>query len=269
MGALLTDRIFAMFRYALAFALLATPLWADPVREGRAAFLAGDYDMALELLRPEAARGDATALNILGAAYFQGKGVEKDEGLAQDFWEKAAAGGEPKAMYNLGRLLRDKDDPRGAARLFAEAVDLDYMPAYTELGFLLLEDDLAGVNYPLAFDLFQQAAAAGDAVALNNLGAMYENGYGTAPDPSAAMALYHMAAREGEARGAFNLAWFLTTRESAWQDPATGYAWCLRSLSMAHDKDLAEFTLGCDEMQEGLTGAERARARARFEGLMP
>ncbi len=63
----------------------------------------GDYDTAFEYLTKAAELGDMKAYYDLGVAYEWGScGVEKDEGKAVYYWEKAAIGGQPDARYNLG-----------------------------------------------------------------------------------------------------------------------------------------------------------------------
>jgi TPR repeat protein len=58
-------------------------------------------------------------------------------------------------------------------------------------------------DYPRAMHIFQLRAAEGDAVAMNNIGWMYENGLGVPPDGRQAAAWYAKAADQGllSARG--------------------------------------------------------------------
>ena len=54
------------------------------------------------MLTPLAERGDASALNALGAMYEGGNGVPQDYSRALTFYEKAADQGFVQAMVNLG-----------------------------------------------------------------------------------------------------------------------------------------------------------------------
>jgi len=94
---------------AALFVFLTTlPAFAAPSEEevaaARIAYINGDYDAALSVIREAADAGNATALNILGAAYDDGRGVEKDSAQAVVYFEKAAKAGEVRALYNLGTV---------------------------------------------------------------------------------------------------------------------------------------------------------------------
>lgn len=59
-------------------AMLTGGAAAEPIDDGVAAFFRGDYAAALQLLRPLAEQGDATAQTWLGVMYDEGKGVPQD-----------------------------------------------------------------------------------------------------------------------------------------------------------------------------------------------
>lgn len=78
-------------------------------------------------IRTEADKGNADAQLALSEAYRLGKGVARDDALAAQLLEKAAAGGSPHALLQSGRALMLRGDlARGTTRLRAA---LDQLPA--------------------------------------------------------------------------------------------------------------------------------------------
>ena len=77
------------------------------VSNGITAYLAGNYDTALNVLMPIALNGYAHAQLILGLMYDNGQGVTQDYVEAVKWYQKAAEQGHAKAQYNLG-LMYDK-----------------------------------------------------------------------------------------------------------------------------------------------------------------
>ena len=61
-------------------------------------------------------------MSILGLAYANGFGVTQDYVKAREWYEKAAARGDAKAMRKLGELYRDG---HGVAQDFAKAREWD------------------------------------------------------------------------------------------------------------------------------------------------
>jgi hypothetical protein len=84
----------------------ASPAGADEpdarVDQARAAVEAGEFERALELLRPAAREGDPRAQLGLGTLYASGRGVEKDDAEAARWFRLAADQGNALAQYNLG-----------------------------------------------------------------------------------------------------------------------------------------------------------------------
>ena len=75
------------------------------MQEGLAAFGAGDYTKARELLQPFAHQGDAEAQCVLGNLYQLGLGVGPDESKAIAWYRKAATQGYGVAANNLAGML--------------------------------------------------------------------------------------------------------------------------------------------------------------------
>ena len=62
------------------------------------------------------------------------------------------------------------------------------------------------VDYAKARDYYEQAAAKGNADALNNLGVLYHNGYGVERDYNKALEYYQKAVDAGSQKAVENLA---------------------------------------------------------------
>ncbi len=79
---------------------------------------AQDRQHALALLQPLAEAGNARAQTGLGLLYAKGWAVPRDYEKARQWWERAAAGGDPHLQFNLALLylhvaaLRDEAQAR-------------------------------------------------------------------------------------------------------------------------------------------------------------
>jgi len=75
---------------------------ADGLEEAVEAYQKGNYAQVLEILRPLAAQGIASAQNNLGWMYDEGKGVAQDYKEAMKWYRLAAKQGHATAQNNLG-----------------------------------------------------------------------------------------------------------------------------------------------------------------------
>lgn len=81
--------------------LVVTPVYAQTVDEGYAAYDAGDYDKAKQIFHRLAERGDARAMNAIGLLYEWGKAYPVNLKLSCDWYEKAAQKGYVSGQHNL------------------------------------------------------------------------------------------------------------------------------------------------------------------------
>jgi len=81
-----------------------------------------DEQGRLRLLMEDAERGEARAQRLLALRYLRGRGVGRDEALAHQWMERAAAQGFALAQRGLGELLEQgvgvPRDIAGAERLY-------------------------------------------------------------------------------------------------------------------------------------------------------
>src|SRR5256885_4472132 len=71
------------------------------LQKALAAWNAGDYGVALDLWAPLAHAGMARAQSNMGAAFLEGRGVERDPDKAAGWLRQAAGQGDPGGQRNL------------------------------------------------------------------------------------------------------------------------------------------------------------------------
>ncbi|MCG6901912.1 MAG: sel1 repeat family protein [Rhodobacter sp.] len=203
-------RIFMAFAFV---ALIATPIAAqsdEEVAAARLVYIDGDYATALQVLRPAAEAGNPVAQNLLGDAYDDGNGVERDAAKAVEWFEKAAAQDFDKALHNLGLLYADgregiPSDYARAIEYYDRAVALDY-PHSINNRANLHEHGLGGeVDLRTAAELYERAVDLGNPVAMNNLGRFYQKGEAVDEDYGYALYLFWQSASLGEVSALSNL----------------------------------------------------------------
>lgn len=144
---------------------LAMPAWAG-WEEGKKAFDEGQFTKAYQEWSPAAEKGDADAQFGLAQLYARGVGVpEKDEELANEWFQKAADNGHPVAAYEIGR-----------AHLYGEGKEEDGDKAYRYM---------------------KMAAEAGHDEARYLLAGMVSSGIGVEADRARALEMYKELALEG------------------------------------------------------------------------
>ena len=79
---------------------------AASLEDGLAAYVQGNFAMALKLWQPHAEQGHAEAQNNLGVIYANGRGVPRDDVEAVKWWRKAGEQGNAVAQFNLGVSYR-------------------------------------------------------------------------------------------------------------------------------------------------------------------
>lgn len=104
--------------------------------------------------------------SVPGLDYF-----ELNTGLALEACTKALAANpnSPRMAYQLGRAYEESDEYSRAAELYTQAARQGYWQAFNDLGFLLEEDYLYGVEdaQNIGMNLYLIAAEAGNVQAMN------------------------------------------------------------------------------------------------------
>jgi uncharacterized protein len=165
---------------------------------------------------------------------------------------------ERRFVYTLGRALQAGQQFDEAIRLYRQAADAGNAAALNNLG-LMYRDGIGVPQDPTeAVRLFRKAVDAGNTLAMNNLGFMYRDGRGIAKDEAEALRLYRKAVDAGSPHGMFNLAIMYQDGRGVAKDEVEA----LRLLRKAADAGgtHAMFKLGL--MYEGGHGVAKDEAEA-------
>jgi uncharacterized protein len=146
----------ASLMLTLAFSLPSRPALAG-LKEGVAAYEAGNLPLAFKEFRDAAEKGEADCQFNLALMYEKGIGVAKDEKEAVVWYRKSAEQGNSNAQFNLGVLY---ENGRGCA-----------------------------VDFAQANQWYRKASVQGDALAIGNLGMLYLRGDGGTTNKIAGLAL--------------------------------------------------------------------------------
>lgn len=211
--------------------------------------------------------------------YLDGKfeGIAKDEVKGVEWLKKAAEIGHPVGHYRYAAKLLQAPDPDdrkdeqkiAAAReayihLLSAAVG-NIPQAQNEMALFYLSGAMGLADPSAAAGWFQRAAQAGNAVAMNNLGTLYEKGYGVAQNFSQAGQLYEASARSGNPQGAGAVARLMASGAGTKQNLPQAYAWASIAIQNG-DKD-AKTLLGeistiatAKDIEDGKKALEDLRA---------
>jgi uncharacterized protein len=190
-------------------------LWA----EANAAVVQKDYSGAFSKFSVLAQHGNATAQFNMGAFYFNGQGVQRDEKQAYEWFAKSAAQGHARALQVLqsaaaqGNVSAENElnkIQQQTATLQTQPPALPQQappvsqtpPVPTDDKTLWAEANTALVqkDYNGAFSKFSVLAQHGNAIAQFNVGAFYFNGQGVQKDEQQAYDWFAKSAAQGNAR---------------------------------------------------------------------
>ncbi|MFV0422255.1 tetratricopeptide repeat protein [Oleidesulfovibrio sp.] len=150
------------------------------------------FNSGIQPLRQQAASGNATATYLLAVEYTEDMGGAPEE-YGLQWMERAAAAGEHKAFYQLGRMY----------------LHGRYAPENTAKGLSLLSL-AAGYKMPDA---------------IYELGLAYKSGRGTTPDDQKGFTLIRQAAESGHRRAQLSLVQLYLHGIGTDSDPVSAYAW--------------------------------------------
>lgn len=183
---------------------------ADPLDDARAAWRRGDYELALDLLRPLSDAGDAGAQATLALMYEFGQGVERSPAKAAELYEEAAPGMDLEFRHNLATKFYSGDglilDYAKAARWWREAADGGVPESQYDLGLLYHTGKGVPRDYAKALELYEAAARRGLARAEHGLGVLYATGNGVPKDYAEAARWFARAAEQNYPKAQYNLA---------------------------------------------------------------
>ncbi len=88
----------------IAFVMLLGAQSQPGFQDGLLAYHRGDHAVAMEIWRPLAELGNASAQYMVGYVYAQGEGVVSNSRTAAKWYHRAADQGDPDAQLNLGLM---------------------------------------------------------------------------------------------------------------------------------------------------------------------
>jgi hypothetical protein len=100
-------------------------------------------------------------------------------------------------VFEAGRVATARKDYAEARRLYEQAAAAGYAMAMNNIGALYEGGEGGPVNYAEAARWYGKAAAAGEPIAMVDLGWQYETGHGVAKDLAEARRLYETAVKAG------------------------------------------------------------------------
>lgn len=219
---------------------------------GKAAHDAGDYAKAMEYFRLAADAGSVDGLRFIGNLYANGEGVELDPGRAMEYYDQAAAQGDPKAFFNIGVMYQyDTPDIGKAIEYYLKSGEMGYADGWTTLASIYQYGDGVEPDIGKAVEYWQKAADLDDASACYTLGTMYYSGAGVEQDYARAAEYWQKAADLGEAQAYIHLGMMYYTGEGVGQDYERAVTYLTQA---AEQEDLtAMFMLGeCCRLGQGL-----------------
>eukprot|EP00958_Prasinococcus_capsulatus_P028744 scaffold7207_cov520-Prasinococcus_capsulatus_cf.AAC.16 len=202
----------------------------------------GEDDETIQFILYTAERGNTNSLRTLGTLYYWGaRGIARDLTVAAQYFRRAAEGGDPHAMVNLGEMLArgigmpdGKPNHESALHWFREGAAkgrvmmvasvettrlaltcgmavTGEISAQNGLGYLYAYGRGVEKDFARAFKQFSVAAANGDADGQYNVGVMYASGMGVQKDAQKAVRYFQLAAMQQHMSALYQLARFYTT----------------------------------------------------------
>lgn len=195
-----------------------------------------DAGWAIELFGLAAAAGDPRAQNNLGLIYVRGEDVERDYDRAFELFSAAAERGQREAMTNLSVMYASgfgvAVDEAESVRLLEQARrarGLTLSSVLAQVGFPY-DSRLAEPDWNLPLDpAEEQAAGAGDPVALYQTALRYLNGAGVRRDVPAGIERMEHAAEAGMGTAQLMLALMYAHGRNLPQDYEHAYVWASRA----------------------------------------
>lgn len=206
-----------------------------------------DYAAAVRWYRRAIKGGCARAMNNLGVYYSKGNGVVKDSDRAVELYRLSASNGYPLAKRNLGVMYRDgrgvPQDVQLAIEWLTEAAlappsflgDVAAMYAENDLGDIYRHGK-AGVkkDYEEALKWYRKSAHRGYSDAQDNLGLMFEFGYGVEKDFAEAVKWYAKAVEQEDPNGLYHLGVMFQQGKGVEQDYRLARGLYLRSAELGN-----------------------------------
>ena len=198
--------------------------WADKAAKkgnSEAEYLSASWSFNVNASNPDAIqrlssladKDNPEAQAMMGEAYLKGKGVEKSETKAFEYFEKAAKKGSPLAEYHLGNYYFFGSFtpfiakfPKKAIEWYTKAATQNNVDAQRQLAVALYNGIGSPVAHRDAFNWILKAVNANPTpITENNLALCYVTGNGVRQSVNQALELFQKAADAGDPSAQYNL----------------------------------------------------------------
>ncbi len=215
-----------------------------------------NYPEAMRWYLKGAEAGAPTAMFNAGLFYENGTGVKADRDQAIVWYRKAAAAGNDGAKDALKRLNVD-----GAAPSISAPTKVDPAALYTRA-----TERLNAKDYAAAMPLYREAADAGNASAMSQVGYMFGNGLGVPVNYPEALRWYLKGAEGGESAAMFNAALFYENGNGTRIDRNQAIVWYRKAAAVGNDgaKEALK-RLGVDATGSTFSNPSKVDPEAVFE----
>ena len=233
--------------------------------------------LGLALRKSLAERGNIKVATEIGLTYLYGRGIEASPKKAQRWIERAAKGGEPRALLELSRMVRYGaavgHTPQESIPLLEQSAAKRFATSVRELAEMHGTGMLTPLDAQRSLKYYLQGASYGNAESMRRAGLAYLSGFGTKQDSAKAVEFLERAAASGNAVAMFNLAMLYRYPP---QDMMADKAAFLRWLEKAAELEQADalYLLGkAYEEGDGVTKnaaeAKRLMGAAAVQGYFP
>ena len=228
-----------------------------------------DAERAVRLFRRAAEAGLAIGQHNLALAYYSGRGILKDNEQARTWWGRAARQGHAQAQFNLGALLWNGDgvhkDASEAIKWFRKSSDAGNAQAREFLDTILKQQDASSSSQALetlttdpdpvistlleqaanayqlqeferAFELWNEAAELGNAIAQYQLSRLYRKGWGTEQDLTRAYQYTQRSAQQHLSHAQYQIALYYLEGKQVGKNETLALYWMQSAADQGHLK---------------------------------
>jgi TPR repeat protein len=183
---------------------------SDGENTGSSSYDAGFDEEDIQSIINSAEKGNISALNALGKAYYYGKKIEKNLARAFDYFMRAALAGNASSQNNIGTLFRRgvgvTQDFELAIEWYKKAANQNLPRAQWNLGTLYLSDEMSQKDISQGIAWLKKSASQNYGPALRALGRCYLTGVGVPENPIESKKYFEKAIAFGNDHAIFDIA---------------------------------------------------------------
>ncbi|MBR5829146.1 MAG: sel1 repeat family protein, partial [Bacteroidaceae bacterium] len=163
-------------------------------------------------------KGLAISQSMLGHCYLNGNGVAQDSIKAREWYDKAAAQGEPRALFAISTIMEREDSIAGYSKrklrkqptvtYLERAATNRHIDAQYKLAQCYEKGWYVKKSKKKAFNWYLRAANQGHPEAMERVGYCYEKGRGVKKDEHRAAKWYRLAEQNGQEYARKKMEWY-------------------------------------------------------------